>query len=73
MSVLMPSLPLVPTRTLTLYLSRRALYALREGGDVDSVAILTPYAGQVRLITRMLRRRKIEGVRPQASPGQFAC
>jgi len=29
--------------------------ALLAGGDVESAAILTPYAGQVRLLTRLAR------------------
>jgi regulator of nonsense transcripts 1 len=33
----------------------RALRALLSGGDVRSVAILSPYRGQVRLIERLLR------------------
>lgn len=42
----------------------RALLALQEGGDVESAAILTPYTGQVRLITNMLRQQGLEQARP---------
>lgn len=34
---------------------RRVVEALLAGGDVASAAILTPYAGQVRLLNRLAK------------------
>lgn len=43
------------------------MLAMREAGDVDSCAILTPYNGQVRLINNILRRLGLES---EVGPGR---
>jgi hypothetical protein len=37
------------------YITCRTVKALLSGGDIESAAILTPYAGQVRLLNRLAK------------------